>query len=140
MTRATNRRPWGAAAAALALSAVGCVERTLTIRTVPDGATVILNDQEVGTSPVSVPFTWYGDYDLICRKAGYATREEKLCVSAPWYQLPGIDIVTECFSPVTYRDHRAFEITLEPERLPTRDELLSRGAEFRDRALYQGAD
>lgn len=116
----------------------GCVERTVTITTVPDGATVILNDQEVGTSPVTVPFTWYGDYDLICRKQGFATDERKLHLSTPWYQIPLVDLVTENLTPVTYRDHRSFQIDLQPEQLPTRDELLSRGAEFRDRALYQG--
>src|SRR3990172_12037515 len=40
----------------------GCVERRLTINTDPQGAKVVLNDQEIGTSPVTVPFHWYGDY------------------------------------------------------------------------------
>ncbi|MCP4263659.1 MAG: PEGA domain-containing protein, partial [Planctomycetes bacterium] len=40
----------------------GCVERKLTINTEPQGALVILNDEEIGTSPVTVSFEWYGDY------------------------------------------------------------------------------
>ncbi|HQI29243.1 MAG TPA: PEGA domain-containing protein, partial [Sedimentisphaerales bacterium] len=40
----------------------GCVERRLTIYTEPPGAIVTLNDQEIGVSPVTVPFNWYGDY------------------------------------------------------------------------------
>jgi hypothetical protein len=36
----------------------GCVERELTINTKPEGALVILNDEEIGTSPVTVSFNW----------------------------------------------------------------------------------
>jgi len=138
MVRRTVGLQFGLALAVPLLVVSGCVERTVTITTVPDGATVILNDQEVGTSPVTVPFTWYGDYDLICRKQGFATDERKLHISTPWYQFPIVDLVTENLTPVTFRDRRAVQIEMQPEQLPTRDELLSRGAEFRDRALYQG--
>ena len=57
---------------AFATLPAGCVRRTLMVRTEPEGARVFLNDYEVGTSPVSVDFTWYGDYDVIVRKDGYA--------------------------------------------------------------------
>src|SRR5437016_11722038 len=43
------------------LVAPGCVRRTVTVRTDPQGAAVVLNDQHIGTSPVSVDFTWYGE-------------------------------------------------------------------------------
>ncbi len=138
MVRRSVGPHFGFALAVSLIVVTGCVERTVTITTVPDGATVILNDQEVGTSPVTVPFTWYGDYDLICRKQGFATDERKLHISTPWYQIPIVDLVTENLTPVTFRDHRAVQIDMQPEQLPTREELLSRGAEFRDRALYQG--
>ena len=48
----------------------GCVERQLTINTNPEGALVVLNDEEIGLSPVTVNFNWYGDYCVrITRKA-----------------------------------------------------------------------
>jgi hypothetical protein len=43
---------------------VGCVERTISITSEPRGALVYLNDEEVGRTPVSVPFTYYGVYDV----------------------------------------------------------------------------
>lgn len=133
-----SRTPTLLAAAFVTLNAAGCVERTVTITTEPDNATVYLNDQEVGQSPVTVPFTWYGTYDVICRKDGFATMQQAVRLDAPWYELPGIDLVSECLTPVTYRDHRAHHFVLEPEKLPTKDELLGNASEFRDKALSEG--
>lgn len=42
----------------------GCVERTITITSEPSGALVHLNDEEVGRTPLTVPFTFYGVYDV----------------------------------------------------------------------------
>ena len=49
----------------------GCVERRLTIVTEPEEAVVWLNDEEVGTTPVTVSFNWYGDYNVRIEKSGY---------------------------------------------------------------------
>jgi hypothetical protein len=51
----------------------GCVERKLTIITEPSGALVALNDEELGTSPVTVGFEWYGDYNVRISKEGFQT-------------------------------------------------------------------
>ena len=63
----------------------GCVERTMKITTRPPGAVVIVNDEEVGISPVTFAFTWYGDYDLMFRKEGYQTLKTHHRVRAPWW-------------------------------------------------------
>ena len=56
----------------LGLLAGGCVERKLTVVSEPEGAIVWLNDEEVGTTPVTVNFNWYGDYNVRIEKDGYA--------------------------------------------------------------------
>ena len=48
----------------LVLTLSGCLERQLTIKTNPSGALVELNDEEIGISPVTVNFNWYGDYNV----------------------------------------------------------------------------
>ena len=53
------------------LTTLGCVERVITVTSRPAGAIVWLNDQEVGATPVTVPFTWYGTYDVVLRMNGY---------------------------------------------------------------------
>ncbi len=49
---------------AAAAGLTGCVERTITVTSDPSGALVYLNDTEIGRTPVTVPFTFYGTYDV----------------------------------------------------------------------------
>ena len=126
-----------AACAACAVLSAGCVRRTVTINTVPEGARVTLNDRQVGTSPVSVDFTFYGDYSVIIEKDGYETLTTHQVVPRPWYQYPPVDFVAEALMPFTIHDQHAFEFELEPEKPPIpREELLDRATGFRDEALY----
>lgn len=114
----------------------GCVERTVSINTEPQGATVFLNDQEVGTSPVKVPFTWYGDYDIIVRKAGYETAQTNRRIEAPWYQWPIIDLFSECLMPFTIRDDRTLDtIVLDNRRPVQKEDLLRNADEMRTQAV-----
>jgi len=118
----------------LCAAAPGCIERTVTIRTEPDDALVYLNDQEVGRSPVTVPFTWYGDYDIVVRKQGYQTLKTHHRIHAPWRQWPIIDLVTECFVPFTIHDRHEFPIyELQPAQLPSKDDVIARADEMRVR-------
>lgn len=119
------------------IAAPGCIERTITINTEPEEATIFLNDQEVGRSPVVVPFTWYGDYDIIVRKDGYKTLQTHHRVVTPWYELPGIEIITECLIPFTVHDDHVLDtFVLQPMELPTKDALLEAAAEMRRRAGF----
>jgi hypothetical protein len=115
----------------------GCVRRTLTIRSEPDGALVFLNDEEVGRTPVTTDFTWYGDYDVILRREGCQTLHTHEEVKAPWYQIPPIDFFFEVLWPGMIVDARTLDFYLEPEELPTRDELVDRAQAFRERALFE---
>ncbi len=119
----------------VACLASGCVRRTLTITTEPPGGLVFLNDQEVGRSPVTTDFTWYGDYDVIIRHEGHQTLRTHLPVKPPWYQLPPIDFVAEVLWPGRIVDARSCEFKLEPEQTPTRPELIERAQALRDQAL-----
>ncbi|MFQ6048696.1 MAG: PEGA domain-containing protein [Phycisphaerae bacterium] len=100
------------------------------------GALVYLNDEEAGRTPVTVPFTWYGDYDVVIRKDGYKTLRTHHRLRPPWYQLPPIDLVAEALVPVTIRDRREVSFALERQVYPDRPELLERASQFRQEALY----
>ena len=118
---------------------VGCVDRTVKINSEPPGALVFLNDQEVGRAPVKVNFTWYGDYDIILRHPGYKTIQTNRRIEAPWYQWPGIDLVTECLIPMTIHDDRDLgTFTLEKSEKPTKPELIQRAEEMRAMAAGNG--
>ena len=114
---------------------LGCIERTITINTEPDDATVFLNDEEVGRSPVKVAFLWYGDYDIIIRRAGHKTVHTHENVRTPWYEMPGLDLITECLIPFTVHDDRVFNYALEKRETPSNEMLIDRAEELKRHAL-----
>jgi hypothetical protein len=74
---------------------LGCVERRLVITSDPAGALVYLNDQEVGRTPLEVPFTWYGTYDVRLEREGYTTLQTEREAERPWWETPGPDLLAE---------------------------------------------
>jgi hypothetical protein len=124
------------AGAALATGLTGCVRRTVTIRTEPQGATVLLNDQQVGTTPLTVDFTWYGDYDVVLRKEGYETLQTHKRLQTPWYELPGLDFISEVLVPFQIHDKQEMSFAMEPRQPVDKDALLKDATEMRDRTLF----
>ena len=132
--------PWAfrSAVAALPLwAALGCVERRMTVRSNPSGALVVLDGQEIGFTPVSVGFTYYGVREIKLVKDGYETRVIRQRVAAPWYQAPGVDFVAEALVPVRIRDERDYGgdvYTLEPKATVPQEQLIERANEVRAQA------
>lgn len=136
----TRRLSFSVALFAL-LALTGCVERSMKIRTDPPDAIVVINDEEVGLSPVKFSFTWYGDYDIVLRKHGYETRKVHYIVTPPWWERMPFDLFAESILPITLKDEHVLpEYTLQPQTPPPADEVAARAAELRDRALYETVD
>ncbi len=109
------------------LSAVmigGCVERRLTINTTPEGAQVVLNDQEIGTSPVTVPFNWYGDYWVRISKDGYETLDTHRELKAPLHDYFPFDFFAQVLYPGRIVDSYEWDFELAFKEYPTRDTLI----------------
>jgi hypothetical protein len=113
------------------LCLTGCVRRRMTVRTNPPGATVYIDDQEIGSSPVSTSFVYYGTRKIHVVKDGYETETVMQRVKAPWYQIPGIDFVAENLVPREIRDERIVDIEMQPQRVVPTQELLERGQQLR---------
>src|SRR5262249_5405462 len=92
----------------------GCVERILVVRTDPPGARVLIDGQEVGDSPHTESFVYYGTREISVRADEYVTRTEMVEIDEPWWQEPGIDFVSEVLWPFTERDEHEVFIRLEP--------------------------
>src|SRR5947209_1253940 len=116
------------AAVLMSLAGAGCVERTLSIDSNPPGALVSLNDQEIGRTPVTRDFVWYGTYDVAPREEGYEPRKTKGKVWAPWWQWPPFGLVAELL-PVTLEDHHSLQYALRPPatRQTDPETLIARG-------------
>jgi len=131
-------RRFGVSAFLTALCAAGCVRRTMTITSEPPNALVVLNDQEIGRTEVTADFLWYGDYDVVLRKEGYATLHTNWKIKAPWYQVPPLDFFFEVLWPGQLHNHQTQHFVLEPEQLPTPEEVAGRAVELRNAAIQPG--
>lgn len=111
--------------------ATGCVERRMTIRTNPPGALVYVDDYEVGITPVSTSFLYYGNRKIRLVKDGYETLTVLQAVPAPWYEIPGVDFVSENMVPGKLHDQRTFDFALRPQTVVPTDQLLGRAETLR---------
>jgi hypothetical protein len=127
-----------ALSAALAVLGGGCtgrVVKTITVESEPQGALVWLNDREVGRTPVTMPFTWYGVYRIHLELPGYEPMTDFERVAAPWYEWIGLDLAFETVVPGTRRDEHHFPpYILVPAKSATAAEVLERGDTFRTEA------
>jgi hypothetical protein len=132
-----------------ALALTGCygqVQRTITIDSEPEGARCWLNDNEVGKTPVTVPFTWYGTYSVRLEHPGYEPLIAKADVNAPMFQWIGPDLLYETVIPGIHHDTHAFRFALheakptDPAALRERAESLRRDAGVPDFAPIMRPD
>ena len=120
---------------AVSLTAVlifgGCVERRLTINTRPAGALVVLNDEEIGASPVTVPFNWYGDYGVMIRKEGFETLKTHRELKGPWYDKFPFDFFAQILNPKRIVDSYEWTFELEEKKQIDREELIRSAQELK---------
>jgi hypothetical protein len=112
--------------------ATGCVERELTINTQPQGAIVTLNDEEIGTSPVTVSFNWYGDYCVRISKEGYETLNTHKELKGPWYDSFPFDFFAQIVSAKRTVDKYEWTFTLEEKRQNDPQELIEKAQKLRE--------
>ena len=94
----------------------GCVRRRMTIRTNPPGARVYVDDYEIGTTPISANFTYYGTRKIRLVKPGYETLVVKKLVRPPLYEAPIVGFVSENLIPITIHDDHSFVFRLTPRQ------------------------
>jgi hypothetical protein len=118
----------------LLVGAAGCVERKLTINTDPAGAQVFLNDEEIGVSPVTASFNWYGDYNITIRKQGCETLQTHRKLQAPWYDLFPFDFLTQVLYPGRIVDSYEWSFDLKPQKEVGREELIKSAEQIKNQA------
>jgi hypothetical protein len=69
---------------AMVANVTGCVQRRFTIRSNPPGAQVYVDDYEIGTTPVSHDFVYYGTRKIRLVKDGYETLTVYQPMPTPW--------------------------------------------------------
>jgi len=104
----------------------------LTINTEPQGALVVLNDEEIGESPTTVSFQWYGDYNVRISKPGYETLKTHRELQGPWYDEFPFDFFAQIVNPNRIVDSYEWTFELSPKRQISRDELIRKAQEAKE--------
>ena len=128
------KRAFLAAAVLASLAIAGCygqVQRTITIDSDPPGALCWLNDNEVGRTPVTVPFTWYGTYGVRLEHPGYEPLVTKAKVSAPYFQWIPVDLAYETVVPGVHYDAHEYRFAMKKAEPTDPDALRERAEGFR---------
>lgn len=112
----------------------GCVQRRLTINSNPAGALVRIDNEDIGVTPVSTSFVYYGTRKVQLIKPGFETLTVLQRIKAPWYELPGIDFFSEHLSPHEIRDERNLFYELKPAVVVPNSQLLQRAEQLRQNA------
>jgi hypothetical protein len=114
--------------ACLPLLAGGCAQRTITVTSEPAGALVWLNDQEVGRTPVTVPFTFYGTYDVRLEADGHEALWTQRRLAGPLWELPGPDLIGEALG---FQSHHVWHFVLDEQRPPDEQAIIDRALQMR---------
>jgi hypothetical protein len=134
IARAPRARRLGCAAAALGCllcHATGCVQRRMTIRSSPPGALVYVDDYQIGTTPVSTDFIYYGTRKIRLVKDGYETLTVRQPFPAPWYEYFPLDFVTENLWPWEIRDERVVDLAMSTTASTPPESVVARAEQVR---------
>ena len=122
MTGAARIRLWARLPFFLCLPLLlgSCVERWLQVRSDPSGALVFLDGQEIGRTPLKIPFDHYGTREVLLwvdpedtpAEVDYQMVAQNLELKAPWYQWFPLDLFFEQLWPGTIVDSWEFDIRM----------------------------
>ena len=109
----------------------GCVQRRLTIRSSPPGALVYVDDYQIGTTPVSTDFIYYGTRKIRLIKDGYETLTVRQPFPIPWYEIFPLDFVTENLWPWEIRDERVVDLAMSTTASMPPESVVARAEQAR---------
>lgn len=114
----------------ISLVLIGCAEQSITIRSRPEGAKVLVDSQEMGVTPCTFHFTYYGTREIVLEKEGYETMQTVVSIRPSLFNIFPLDILT-IFFPYPLADERSFSYTLKPFRPQEIEEIVKRGEELK---------
>jgi PEGA domain len=118
-------------AAAALVPSWGCVQRRMTIRSSPPGALVYVDDYQIGTTPVSTDFIYYGTRKIRLIKDGYETLTVRQPFPIPWYEIFPLDFVTENLWPWEIRDERVVDLAMSTTASIPPESVVARAEQAR---------
>src|SRR6476619_8625211 len=120
---------------AYALPADATVRRRLNVNSNPPGALVYVDNQQIGTTPCSVDFIYYGTREIRLIKPGFETLTINQPIPTPWYEYIPLDFVSENLIAMKIRDNRTLTYNLSPQLMVPTPELINRADQLRQETL-----
>ncbi len=114
-------------------SLVGCVKRTITITSNPEGALVWVNEREVGRTPLHFDFIYYGEYDLRVELDEHEPIMTTAWTQQPLWDAPFVDFVADV-APASLNSNTLWHFELGPPR-DDAQQLLGRAITLRSKTL-----
>lgn len=111
-------------------SSGGCLRRRMTINSNPPGATVYVDGHQIGKTPVSTDFTYYGTRNIRLEMDNYQTLAVKQKVTPPWYEYPVFDFFSETFTPGEVKDNHVWTYDLQQRAISSDEQILTRANNF----------
>ncbi|MFM8890154.1 MAG: PEGA domain-containing protein, partial [Planctomycetia bacterium] len=100
-------------------------------RSNPPGALVYVDDYQIGTTPVSTDFIYYGTRKIRLVKDGYETLTVRQPFPIPWYEVFPLDFVTENLWPWEIRDERVVDLSMTPAAATPPEAVVARAEQAR---------
>jgi PEGA domain len=117
----------------------GCMHRTLTIRSDPPGAAVMVDGVEAGYTPTSIDYTYYGTREITLTKNGYQTLSTPLKLQTPWYEVFPLDLISDNFALQKINDRRDVTYVLQRENIEPTKDVENRANNLRSEAMRSDA-
>jgi hypothetical protein len=115
----------------------GCVKRTISITSAPPQALVWVNDREVGRTPLTFDFTYYGEYDLRVELGGHEPIMTTAWTQRPIWDAPFVDFVAEV-APINLQSNTVWHLDLDLlQNNPA--QLMKRATSLRSKTLDEYA-
>lgn len=92
---------------------------------------VYVNGEEIGTTPVSRSFTYYGDRDITLIQDGFETQRVTQPMKAPWWDNLFTEFFSENLTPWTMRDERELNFDMLPVQNAPVGDLMGRAEQLR---------
>ena len=107
---------------------LGCVKRKIAITSYPSGALVWVNDREVGRTPITFEFTYYGEYDIRLLLENHEPIMTSAWTQQPIWDAPLVDFISDV-APINLESNTLWHFDLEqprdnPEKLLERAKIL----------------
>ncbi len=90
-----------------------------------------VDDYQLGTTPVSHDFVYYGTRKIKLVKDGYETLTVRQPFPLPWYQYFPLDFVTENIIPWEVRDERVVDLAMVPAASTPPESVVARAEQAR---------